>query len=75
MHATCSNKLAQQGDLGAQMDLASPLMKGRFGWRWIPRGFRLAWRAATKVVALESEMEAARRSEQSFSVISGTRTS
>jgi TPR repeat protein len=42
---------AALGDLGAQMDLAHFLMRGRYGMRRIPGGFLLAFDAARKAVA------------------------
>ena len=50
---------AAQGDLGAQMDFSHLLTRGRFGWRRMLPGLRLAWDGAIKIVAIENETEAA----------------
>ena len=46
-------RAAEQADRRARMDLAHLMIRGRFGWRHIPRGFRLAWKARFKAAVRE----------------------
>ena len=51
------------GDLGAQAMLAAFSARGRFGLRYVPRGFRQLCISSRKLVELEDEIEAAKRSK------------